>query len=130
MGWANCGDDSKGRPIGYAHDATCDFPGCATEIHRGLAYACGGDHGETEWSCESYFCETHRANCLPDTNGAVCASCYATAKSYAIENPQDSAELIAHFVDWEGEDWSSPQVGEALADAAQTPTPPTAPPPS
>lgn len=60
MGWATCGDDSKGRPIGYAIEAICDEPGCKIEIDRGLFYACGGMHGEDEHSCEGYFCEDHR----------------------------------------------------------------------
>jgi hypothetical protein len=59
MGWGNCGTDSKGRPIGYYHEATCDHPGCGAEIHRGLAYVCGGMHGEDEHSCEGYFCTAH-----------------------------------------------------------------------
>lgn len=59
MGWANCGTDSTGRPIGYNHKATCDHPGCTVEIDRGLAYACGGSHGEDENSCERYFCSAH-----------------------------------------------------------------------
>lgn len=59
MGWGNCGTDSIGRPIGYNARATCDHPGCSTVIHRGLAYACGGMHGEDEFSCEGYFCGEH-----------------------------------------------------------------------
>lgn len=61
MGWANCGQDSQGREIGYAHEATCDHPGCEEKIHRGLAYICGRVmHGECEWSCEKYFCKAHQ----------------------------------------------------------------------
>lgn len=59
MGWSDCGTDSDGRPIGYGHNGTCDEPGCTAKIHRGLAYACGGEHLETEWSCEGYFCAAH-----------------------------------------------------------------------
>lgn len=59
MGWADCGKDSKGRPIGYAFEATCDEPGCAREISRGLDYACGGMHGEAGDYCERYFCHRH-----------------------------------------------------------------------
>ena len=61
MGWSDCGDDSKGRPIGYAFRAPCDFEGCETEIDRGLAYACGGMHGDDDphGSCEGYFCGGH-----------------------------------------------------------------------
>lgn len=58
MGWANCGTDSNGRPIGYAHKATCDEPGCDAKIDRGLSFACGDMHGENE-GCEKYFCSAH-----------------------------------------------------------------------
>ncbi len=47
MGWANCGEDSQGRPIGYAHEGICDHPGCEARIDRGLEFACGGMHGDT-----------------------------------------------------------------------------------
>jgi len=60
MGWAFCGEDSQGREIGYAIAATCDHPGCNERIDRGLSYACGGEHGVTEWSCERYFCPSPR----------------------------------------------------------------------
>lgn len=67
MGWANCGTDSKGRPIGYAHEGTCDASGCNAPIDRGLAYACGEMHGEghidtdsTPVTCEGYFCTAHQ----------------------------------------------------------------------
>lgn len=59
MGWAFCGTDSKGREIGYGIRATCDEPECSTEIDRGLGYACGGEHGESETACEGYFCGAH-----------------------------------------------------------------------
>ena len=59
MGWSHCGTDSEGREIGYGIEATCDHPGCHAEITRGLSYACGGWHGETDFSCERYFCPDH-----------------------------------------------------------------------
>lgn len=62
MGWANCGTDSRGRLIGYAHEATCDHPECDKQIDRGLSYACGDMHGEADFYCEKYFCEAHRSN--------------------------------------------------------------------
>ena len=58
MGWGNCGKDSKGRPIGYYFEATCDYSVCDEKIDRGLAYACGGMHGEDP-GCEGYFCSNH-----------------------------------------------------------------------
>ena len=60
MWWGNCGNDSEGRPIGYIFSAKCDHPGCEKDIDRGLSYACGGMHGNTEFGCEKYFCEEHR----------------------------------------------------------------------
>lgn len=82
MGWADCGDDSKGRPIGYAHEATCDHPGCDAKIDRGLSYACGGMHGETEVGCEGYFCEAHReyAEIKGDRCVSICAPCVEIAR--------------------------------------------------
>lgn len=87
MGWANCGEDSKGRPIGYAHEATCDAPGCNEKIDRGLSFACGGMHGTDDQygfggiSCERYFCSKHlKALCFKDNYKEyvlwVCQECY------------------------------------------------------
>lgn len=79
MGWANCGEDTKGRPIGYAHDATCDHEGCEAVIDRGLGYACGGMHGAGE-TCEGYFCGAHMTHRhLPgeDRWEQVCIPCAA-----------------------------------------------------
>lgn len=80
MGWANCGNDSQGRPIGYAVEATCDHPGCKTKIDRGLAYACGGMHGDSD-GCEKYFCTEHlqylSTNVSGFTSDQVCADCFA-----------------------------------------------------
>ncbi len=101
MGWANCGEDSIGRPIGYAHAAICDAPGCAVEIDRGLGYKCGPMHGSGEWYCEGYFCEKHRQNSLPieDREWQVCEACYDRALAYARENPEDADELAVFFRD-------------------------------
>lgn len=79
MGWANCGKDSRGRWIGYAHSAKCDERGCKERIDRGLSYACGGMHGN-DGGCEGYFCAKHLFvvedpfNWLPHGK-ALCAAC-------------------------------------------------------
>lgn len=58
MGWAF--SMHEGRRIGYGVVAKCDHPGCAEIIDRGLAYACGGEHGEDEpGTCAGYFCPSH-----------------------------------------------------------------------
>ncbi len=77
MGWVNCGEDSDGRPIGYAHQATCDHEGCEKDIHRGLSYACGGMHGQDVYGCEKYFCEDHMTY-VGTINGGkeICTDCY------------------------------------------------------
>ena len=82
MGWANCGTDRRGRPIGYLWPATCDHPGCEAKIDRGLAYACGGMHGDNDTfpttengiCCEGYFCEKHRTVVCPDGESGPCIS--------------------------------------------------------
>lgn len=101
MGWGNCGEDSRGRPIGYCHAARCDHPGCKAKIDRGLAYACGGMHGTEclggdepiDWSadfgaCEGYFCETHlrTADLEHDDGKDVCspAMCFKCAESIEL----------------------------------------------
>lgn len=87
MGYANCGVDSQGRPIGYAADATCDHDGCNKKIHRGLSYACGDMHGETEHGCEKYFCEEHLSGVVDEggDDGRVFHIC-AECKSVLLES--------------------------------------------
>lgn len=88
MGWADCGTDSQGRPIGYAFEATCDHKDCDTEIDRGLSYVCGEMHGEDEISCEKYFCSKHKPNYveIEDTIGnkiltRICDECAAALRA-------------------------------------------------
>lgn len=79
MGWGDCGEDSNGRPIGYVFPAICDEPDCKKEIDRGLSYACGNWHGETEWGCEKYFCSKHLLNTVQNREEDllnVCNECY------------------------------------------------------
>jgi hypothetical protein len=72
VGWGDCGTDSRGRRIGYCYPARCDQKGCHVRIDRGLAYARGGMHGESETSCEGYFCGKHLApSPLDDVRGQI-----------------------------------------------------------
>lgn len=87
MGWANCGTDSKGRPIGYAHAATCDQEGCEAAIDRGLSYACGGCHLDGEDFCEDYFCDKHLIWCTD--NKVRCPGC---AAAFELTHPDPEAE--------------------------------------
>ena len=87
MGWANCGNDKNGRPIGYAHEAVCDHPGCNEKIDRGLSYACGGMHGEDEYGCDKYFCSAHLSNWVETDSGEIVRVC-DECKKVLIESGQ------------------------------------------
>ena len=93
MGWANCGTDSEGRSIGYAHPATCDHPGCDAQIHRGLAYACGDMHGENAFYCEKYFCDKHQY--FIKWEGEYHTVCKDCEQFWREEYPQEAAALDA-----------------------------------
>lgn len=92
MGWANCGTDSKGRPIGYAHGATCDHPGCNKRINRGLAHVCGDMHGDDEISCEGYFCQEHRIG-LIKRDGRYFDVCEPCEARWRKEFPDEAKAL-------------------------------------
>lgn len=83
MSWADSGHDSKGRAIGYACAAVCDSPGCGNPIDRGLAYACGGSHGEDEYSCGGYYCDEHVFNAVPAPGLRIrlCEACFIRLES-------------------------------------------------
>ena len=95
MAWGNCGTDSKGRPIGYLHPATCDHPGCEAKIDRGLSYACGGMHGETEYGCEGYFCGQHLSS-TETVEGICIAVCDACLRTLVKEKCLCKKELDAY----------------------------------
>lgn len=92
MGWGSCGHDSKGRPIGYAFEATCDHPGCKAKIDRGLAYACGGMHGDGgnrgDFGCENYFCGSHMRSGEEDQ---LCFACWEEERRHIAENEGNEA---------------------------------------
>lgn len=77
MGWAFCGVDKDGRPIGYGVEATCDAEGCEEKIDRGLGYACGGMHGQNEVGCDRYFCPKHLSGFDSGPEWQVCVECEA-----------------------------------------------------
>lgn len=116
MGWANCGKDSRGRNIGYAHAAKCDHPGCNKRIDRGLAYACGGMHGTGSGSfeCEGYFCPAHLKSVTLDAlyMGQQCFACNAEMLACMRAYPEDfSAEELEDALG-EEYDAADPQVSD------------------
>jgi hypothetical protein len=98
MGWAFCGSDDQGRPIGYGVPATCDEPGCTTEIDRGLSYVCGSMHGGGEYGCGRYFCGKHlhharvRGDGPDDPDRHYESLCRACNKAWAEANPAAADE--------------------------------------
>lgn len=83
MGWGDCGDDDRGRPIGYMFEATCDEPQCNCKIDRGLSYVCGSMHGGGEYGCGGYFCTHHlrSAEMKDGRPNQLCVRCYATCEA-------------------------------------------------
>lgn len=90
MGWADCGEDDLGRPIGYAFEATCDHPGCDAKIDRGLFYVCGGMHGGDGLGCGRYFCSKHRPAWIPDGAARVVNVCADCERIWREENMEDA----------------------------------------
>lgn len=89
MGWAH-GTTTDGREVGYAVEATCEADGCDEPIDRGLAYACGGWHDPTPYSCGHHFCAAHLTIVDLDSDlgveltvGQLCPSCAANAPESA-----------------------------------------------
>lgn len=106
MGWASCGEDSKGRPIGYAHEATCDHPGCIKEIDRGLSFACGGMHGELELGCEEYCCAEHMHFVSIEGHDHIRQLC---ARCYKILKHLEGDDAVIRIPD----DWSWPSLAHS-----------------
>lgn len=73
MGWAGPMPNAKGRMVGYAVDAVCDFGLCKEKIDRGLAYVCGGMHDGGEHGCGYYFCGKHLS--YSECEDALCEPC-------------------------------------------------------
>lgn len=59
MGWSIGYDRRWKRDIGYGVPATCDHPGCNTEINRGLGYVCKDQQPHGGDGCGLYFCSQH-----------------------------------------------------------------------
>ena len=78
MGWSY-GINSEGREVGYSVQATCDHPGCETQIDRGLAYVCGGMHDGGDYGCGRYFCGEHMY--WSPRRGERCARCNRLTKA-------------------------------------------------
>lgn len=94
MSWAR--GYACGRDVGYSVPCTCEQSGCKKRINRGLAYACGGMHGEDEVSCEKYFCEEHLYYVeLKDVGTKqLCAKCRDWAEKQQLVVEEDIDEEV------------------------------------
>ena len=90
MGWAIGHDHKHDRDIGYGVPAKCDYPGCNADIHRGLAYVCGGEPYGGEHGCGLYFCEDHQVG-----EHQTCEHC-AAQDGQEFEPTPDTPEWINH----------------------------------
>jgi hypothetical protein len=87
MGWSIGFDSKWDRDIGYGVPAVCDHPGCNAQIHRGLAYVCGGEPYGGDKGCGLYFCERHRYRVL-------CERCHSDKEPFKAK--PDTARWINH----------------------------------
>ena len=103
MSWAVGFDSRWGRDIGYGVPASCDFPGCAEQIDRGLGYVCGGEPYGGEDGCGLYFCGTHA--------GDLCERCEAGKPPFAA-TPDVPEWLSWKLSDESWEEWRQLNPGE------------------
>lgn len=98
MGWSI--GDFNGRDIGYGVPATCDYPGCGAEIHRGLAFVCGSNAHGGEHGCGLFFCPYHLDYSDNDEmTERLCERCLAPDKDgyvTAFDETPDVPEWINH----------------------------------
>lgn len=81
MGWSIGFDQNWNRDIGYGVPAQCDHPDCTAEIHRGLAYVCGGEPYGGEHGCGLYFCPVHLL--YADEKPQRCGRCITGREPFA-----------------------------------------------
>jgi len=104
MGWSIGYDTRWDRDIGYGVPAICDHPNCNEEIHRGLAYVCGGEPYGGDDGCGLYFCGKHR-------RGKFCDRCLKGKDPF--EPKTDTEEWLNHKAthsSWE--EWRKEQAGK------------------
>ena len=84
MGWSIGYDPDWKRDIGYSVKAYCDHPKCSNEIHRGLAYVCGGQPYGGDKGCGLYFCYDHLVyhDLVDGETAQVCPRCDTHKRTY------------------------------------------------
>jgi hypothetical protein len=120
MSWSIGYDENWKRDIGYGVPATCDHPGCAEEINRGLSYVCGGDPYGGEHGCGLFFCTKHRMYAGDRReNASLCTRCYWGKGATYTPSP-DVSEWISHKLTHESwQRWRDENPEEVAAAQAQ-----------
>ena len=121
MGWSVGFDPNWRRDIGYGVPSICDHPGCGKEIHRGMAYVCGGEPWGGDDGCGLFFCPDHPGP-NRDARQPVCERCAAYA------DPFEPTPDLPEWVEWKLTDESWGQWRDdnpELVSALRRPTTPT-----
>lgn len=79
MGWSIGWCSNWRRDIGYGVPSQCDHPKCKKRIHRGVAYVCGGVHGDD--GCGLHFCSKHLLY-ADNKDSPVCERCAADKEAF------------------------------------------------
>jgi hypothetical protein len=119
MGWSIGFDSRWNRDIGYGVPARCDYPGCAADIDRGLAYVCGGEPYGGEDGCGLYFCGEHLLLVAGGSHRQQCERCIAGQPPF--EATPDTREWIEwKLTDESWEAWrdENPQAVSVMKTAA------------
>jgi len=125
MGWSIGFDSKWQRDIGYGVPAQCDHPDCATEIHRGLHFVCGGQPYGGEHGCGLFFCDDHMLYTIPVNLEAdlhqVCSRCFDDEEPFPPK-PDSFAWLRHKLLDESWQQWrdqNPEQVRAALTAAVE-----------
>lgn len=134
MGWAVGWDDQRQRDVGYGVPATCDHPGCTTEIDRGLGFRCGGTHNLSRdgVGCGLFFCAEHRwfhefPDQEPDDDelpftARVCERCCGDQPPFETWSPDTNEWLVHKATDPSWAAWRSEHPHQVLDILIETPT--------
>lgn len=103
MGWSVGFDTNWQRDIGYGVPSRCDHPGCGEEIHRGLAYVCGGEAYGGGHGCGLFFCDRHLAYLsIEGVEGAspqLCTRCIDRLTDESVK-PYTPSPDLPEWLEW------------------------------
>lgn len=114
MGWSLGYDTNWKRDVGYGVPAYCDQPGCTEEIHRGLAYVCGGHPFGGDRGCGLYFCGSHMY--VGGREGIqLCKRCLACKPARVRISPEHPEWVKHKLTDESWAEWRTENPAEVAA---------------